>query len=341
MAEVSIIEESIRVEKISDEEYFALKGYISNSKLGLLNEAQDGSEEKYNQGFDNKYSESFELGGAVHSMLLQTDEFYVVGGKPGGKLGEFANAVLSNRRKGLSIRDSIDLASKSADYYAGKLSETRLKTAIKSSLKYYLSRLKVNENITQSAIYLSDAIKAKYENCMQNIPKSFYDTLYPIGMFAPAESFNEYAIFCDFKVKTDEFETIIKFKAKLDNFTVDKEEDVVVLNDLKTTGKPVGFFMGNNARLIDDDGAEYRKWIDGSFQKYHYHRQMGAYLYLLQYWMKRQGNFKYKANMLVIETIPPFKSKIYPVTNKQIKKGLDEFKELLIKAAKVEWNKTK
>ena len=52
--------------------------------------------------------------------------------------------------------------------------------------------------------------------------------------------------------------------------------------------------------------------------------------------MQNQGfNYKLKANMVVVETIPEFRTKIYPVTGKQIKQGLDEFKKLLTLV--VEW----
>ena len=73
MAQIEIIKESIQLIRMTDEEYFSdkYKDYISNSKLGLFNPAQDGSFEKYKKGFGNKYSDSFALGNAVHCMTLQ------------------------------------------------------------------------------------------------------------------------------------------------------------------------------------------------------------------------------------------------------------------------------
>ena len=84
--------------------------------------------------------------------------------------------------------------------------------------------------------------------------------------------------FADLEVELDGGDVkIIKFKAKLDNFVIDRESQELILNDLKTTGKPISFFMGNQ---FTDGG--FTTWYDGSFQKFHYARQMGAYLWLFK-----------------------------------------------------------
>lgn len=57
------------------------------------------------------------------------------------------------------------------------------------------------------------------------------------------------------------------------------------------------------------------------------------YLFLLQAAVKQYYGFEYKlaANMLVIETIPNFKSGVFKVNGKYIQAGMNEFKELLTK----------
>ena len=146
---------------------------------------------------------------------------------------------------------------------------------------------------------------------------------------------NEYAILCEVEVNG----TILKLKAKIDSFKIDFDQ--VILNDLKTTSKPVNYFMGNNATLVDEEGNEYKQWIDGSFQKYHYFRQIAFYLFLLQAYLYREHKtvYEYKANMIVVETFPTYKCKVFPVSGKNIGLGLDEFKKLLIRVA--EWKKKK
>lgn len=56
--------ETIQCIKMTDEEYFSEKyrGYISNSRLALINPEQGGSPEKYADGFEGGFNASFQLG---------------------------------------------------------------------------------------------------------------------------------------------------------------------------------------------------------------------------------------------------------------------------------------
>lgn len=56
--------DTLRLQKISDEVYFSekYKGYVSNSRLGLINPQQNGTPEKFFEGFKSGYSSSLELG---------------------------------------------------------------------------------------------------------------------------------------------------------------------------------------------------------------------------------------------------------------------------------------
>ena len=338
MAKIEIIPESIQFLKMSDEEYFSAKykSYVSNSKIGMLNPQEGGSLEKFKEGFKSEYSASFELGSAVHAMILQPELYEITEiRKPSGKLGVFVEKVFELRKQGYPIYAAIEEASIQADYYSGKLKDKRLKTAIKSGLPFYLNRLKVKESIDKTTIFLSEAMSNQFESCLNGLltNQSAMKILRPEGLLEDPVVFNEYAILCELKVTLDSGdEVIIGFKGKLDNVTIDYEQNKVNLNDLKTSGKPVKYFMGNHV-LVGED----KVWYDGSFQKYHYYRQMGVYLFLLQAAINQQSEqtFKYGANMVVVETVPNFQSKVYPVSNKLIKAGLDEFKRLLIILA--EW----
>jgi len=342
MSEIRIIPESIQLIRMDDSEYFGpkYKEYISNSKLGLLNEKEDGSLEKFLSGFKSSYSDSLALGSAVHATILQPDSYIISPlKKPNGKLGIFAEKVFELRKKGLSIANAIEKASIDSDYYAGKLTGTRLKTAIKSSLSFYLQRIHINTDIeNKETLFLSNSIFEKYEKCITNLlnDKSVIKTLHPEGFMLPVESYNEYAILAEIEVIIDDKPIIIKIKAKLDNFNVDHENETATLNDLKTTGKPVNFFMGNNVSIKNElDEVTGKQWIDGSFQHFHYSRQMGVYLWLMTCYLQTKGyKYKSKANMIVVETIPEFRCKIYSVNSKQLKDGLNEFKELITILAK-------
>jgi hypothetical protein len=348
MAEITIVPGSIQLIKMTDAEYFSAKykDYISNSKLGTINPDEGGSPEKYEAGTKSAYSESFELGSAIHAMVLQPDFYHIAEiNKPTGKLGLWAEAVYKLRQEGLTIKQASVMASLDADYYANKFSDTRFKTALKGSLSFYLQRMKFVHKVDKQTLFLSAPMQFKYEQCMLGVAenKQMMETLYPSGLLVPAEFYNEYAILCelDFSDETTGEVTRLKLKAKLDNFTIDHETSSITLNDLKSSGKPASYFMGNNVKVTMESGTSSIEWYDGSFQKYHYHRQIGVYLWLLKNAVKEIYGLEYKlkANILVIETIPEFKSKVYSINGKQIQEGLAEFKNLLTLV--VEWMQTK
>lgn len=328
---IELIPESIRLLKMTDEVYFSEKyrDYISNSKLSLINPDEGGSVEKFKEGFNNEYVPAFEIGTAVHSMLLQPDYYEIPNiTKPNGKLGIFAEYVYKYRSEGLSLQESIDKASESANYYSGKLSEKRLKTAIKSSLDFYLQRKEFIKDPNKEPLFLSNSHYETYNNCMNSINSNneFNKILYPEGILGHHEFFNEYAILAEVKVG----DKVIKVKCKIDNFTINDDENELTLNDIKTTGRPAAYFMGNH---IYDNGEKI--WINGSFQKYRYYRQMAMYGWLLQNTIKVQRGivYNFRSNILIIETIPNYSTRICRVTNNAIKEGLVEFKKLLILAA--------
>lgn len=341
MIRLEIIPESIQLLKITDEEYFSekYKDYVSNSKLSLINPEEGGSIEKFNLGFKSDYSDSFELGGAVHSVLLQP-EYYEVSNitKPSSKLGFFCDKLYELQSEGIELEKAIPIASERANYYSGKLSEKRKATALTAYLPYYQERSNFEKNniLDKTQIYLSHTIKDKYDRCISELTsnRQLMNKLNPSSLLNDVEIYNEYAILAEIKVIYEDEEVIVKVKGKLDNFTIDHEIKEVTLNDLKTSGKYVKYFMGNKVNTVDEDGNESEMFYNGSFQKFHYYRQMAKYLFLLSAYCQSKGlNYTPKANMLVVETIPDFKSKVFPVNNKQIKIGLEEFKQLLILVA--------
>lgn len=339
---LEIIPESIQCIKMTDAEYFSdkYKDYISNSKLALINPDQGGSPEKYKEGFTGNFNDSFEVGSAVHGTLLQPDEFIVPDiYKPTAKLGLFAEEVYKFRQQGNSINDSIKLARKSADYYKKGFTENRRKTAIKKSLDFYLKRMKYKEDPVKVPLFLSERNAEKYKQCVNSITndKEMMSYLKPKGLLSEPEVYNEYAILCEIKVIRDNKpDQILKVKAKIDNFTIDEEMEIITLNDLKTTGRPVEWFMG---QYVDKGPEEGHVWMNGSFENYHYYRQAAFYLWLLQaYCRKDYPGYTYKTNFLVVETNPEYKCRVINVQNSWIKLGLKETKKLITLVANEQKN---
>jgi hypothetical protein len=344
MIQISIIPESIQIIDIEDDEYFGddYKKYISNSRLSLINPEEGGSAELYLQNLKSPYSESFEFGTAIHAALLQKSKYEVSSiTKPTGKLGLWAEHVYQNLTKGDSPEEAYEKASKSADYYSGKLANARLNTAIQSSKSFWEQREKLDESLSPKLLFLSSPMRDKYLQCMANINDTsckILETICPTPLEGTVfedsiQVFNEVTILCDLECVDEETGEIIilPFKAKLDNFTIDHELSVITLNDVKTTGKPINYFMGNNVKFTNEFGEEIDVWYHGSFQKYRYYRQLGIYSWLLQALAKYKYNldYKMKVNVLVIESFPEFKNKIFPVNGSYLREGLKEFKNLM------------
>ena len=315
--------ETLRWEDIPDEEYFSEKysDCVSNSRLSLINPEQGGSPEKF---LENKhsFSDSFLLGSAVHAEILQPGEFDIIGGidRPTAKLGLMADELFKCYPN--ITRDDIIMASNKIDYYKGKMDDKKCQFVYDNCLPYWskLKDLYDSKAITKEPILLDNNTKSKYDACVTSVKnnKEIVSLLEPEGFFDDVIVGNEVAFFIVFlAVNTETGQSVeIPFKAKLDNFTIVGND--VTLNDLKTT----------------------RHWLDKfkeSFKDYHYYRQMGVYSWLLRLYAGK-NNIKidsFKANMLVVSTVPDYRSGVFKVRASDVQRGFDEFKNLLKLVAEV------
>lgn len=315
--------ETLRWEDMPDEEYFSEKysDCVSNSRLSLINPEQGGSPEKF---LENKhsFSDSFLLGSAVHAEILQPGEFDIIGGidRPTAKLGLMADELFKYYPN--ITRDDIIIASNKIDYYKGKMDDKKCQFVYDNCLPYWskLKDLYDSKAITKEPILLDNNTKNKYDACVTSVKnnKEIVSLLEPEGFFDDVVVGNEVAFFIVFlAVDTETGQSVeIPFKAKLDNFTIVGND--VTLNDLKTT----------------------RHWLDKfkeSFKDYHYYRQMGAYSWLLRLYAEK-NNIKidsFKANMLVVSTVPDYRSGVFKVRASDVQQGFDEFKYLLKLVAEI------
>ena len=349
---VEFLIETVEAKELSDAEYFSndYKQYSSNSKLKLINPDEGGSPQKYKDGIKSEYNASFEFGTAVHQLILQPEEFILseYPFKPSAKLGLFVDAVIKYRAKGLSIKESMLKASEKANYYHGKLSPKIIKTAIQKGLRYYYDSVFNDIHLDEfgrEVIILNEKLQRDVKECInavnnnvkiRNLLKrqNFTDTI---------KYFREQALFIDIAVTLPSGDLIIvPFKLKFDSYSIDPEIKQVSLDDLKTTGKPVSYFMGNFIPTLDESGDKTgEQWVNGSFQTYHYYRQMAVYMIVLQAYCKAVlglDGYTYQSNMMVVESTPEFKSEAYAVSQSYIKQGLTEFKELICRVAWHEHN---
>jgi hypothetical protein len=116
----------------------------------------------------------------------------------------------------------------------------------------------------------------------------------------------------DIKMEIPGYEPrIYKLKAKLDNFSIDLDDGVITVNDLKTTSKPASIF-----------DPEY----------FSYQREIAFYSFLLKLYVKKEykiDSSKVKGNFLVVSTIPEYTTSIVPMTPKLFKSGWNEVIYLL------------
>ena len=258
---------------------------------------------------------------AIHELLLQPEEFTLAEDlrKPTAKLGEVCALASKYRNEGKSIRDSIIDACIDIGYYVNGLNEKRIRKIIESGLYYHL---KLKENPT--GIILSTKDRETCIKCIESVNNNAraMKLLHPKDEFGdPIESYNEDALFIDLKCTYKGKTTIIKIKMKADNWSIDVENKKLVLNDLKTSSKPIGFFM-----------QDY-----GSFVHYHYSRQMALYLWILYLYCVNEYNvdktWDVSANMIVVETTGENRAGVFRVPKQKLTEGKKEFYRLLKQVA--------
>lgn len=316
---------------MDDETYFSSKyrEYISNSRLKYINPSEGGNAETY-KNHPHLTTSSLNIGSSVHQCLLQSESFTLLPkmGKPSAKLGLVADYVYTHRRDDIPIKETIRDASREIGYYVNQIN-SKIPMVIEKCTPYWekldeprTKKVGVEEIILSDSDY--DTVSGCLESCFNN--KDIMDHLHPTDIFGEAiESYNEIAFFIDFLVTYKGRKcTTLKFKMKADNYTVDIENKLITLNDLKTSSKPVAWFMNE----------EY-----GSLVHYHYYRQLALYNWILwlycqkHYGATKDRGWKSEANFLVVQTYPEYVSKRYKLNNYWLKKGFSEGQELLKRIA--------
>lgn len=332
LSEIKIIPivESLQALDISDQEYFssAYKKYISNSSLSLINPEQGGSPQLYYEGLSAhpKYMDSMVFGNAVHCSILQPDDFIVVDSvnRPTAKAGFMADELYPTFcKKGKVEFEDIVKASDKIGYYKDKMDDKKADALLDKCNSYFYDRMNYEKEAflftspSKEPIYLDEKSRIKLGECLTSINnnKEIQNLLHPESILGDIESKNEICILLDVKaIYPDGNERVLSLKAKVDNYTWDDALDLLVVNDLKTTGHDVSEFVN-------------------SFFKFHYYRQMAMYSWMLFLLLGKGRKLNMKSNMLLISTIPPYNSGVFTVLDTHIKRGMNEFSELLKRVA--------
>ena len=293
---ITPILETLQLEDISDEEYFSqrFKNYISNSRLGVLK--KDGAKAFF-EGIPQVYNSSFETGSLIHTMCLQPEDYEVIEGvyKPTAKAGLMADALYKNDGS-TPTDDEIKSMSYIIGYYKDKLTSNRLKEFRDKAEPYWRDRFIYETNNPfkegdKKRIYTDERNFELLNNCLNtlNENKDIQNLLHPTGVLDTPITGNEKTILLDIQMEIPGYEPkVYKLKAKLDNFSIDKEENIITVNDLKTTSRPAVQF-----------DPEY----------FSYQREIAFYSWLIKLCAKKFYNVENattKGNFLVVSTIPEY-----------------------------------
>ena len=318
---ITPILDTLRLENISDSEYFGVhyKDYISNSRLGLL---KSKGAKAFFEGLsaNQEYNSSFFFGTLLHQQYLQPESFEVVKDvyTPTAKARLMALELYHNDGT-TPTNDEIKIASYKVGYYKDKLTSNRILELRNKCENYWRDRYLYEQKNPfkkgdKERIYIDEKSYNLLEACLNSLNnnKDFIKLIHPEGLIETPYSANEQTILLDVNIEIPGYNSkVYKLKSKLDNFTIDKEENTITVNDLKTTSK-----------LAKDFSPEY----------FSYQRELGMYSYLLKLCAKKFFNLDnptIKGNFLVVSTIPEYNTLVYPMTPKLYKQGFEEFKFLL------------
>lgn len=311
--------DSLRLEDISDSEYFSEKysSYISNSRLNKLK--TDGAEAFF-AGLKSEYSASFETGSLIHTIVLQGDDYEVVNGvfKPTAKAGLMAEALYKPDGT-IPTDNEIRAKSKEIGYYKDSFTTNRLNEFKAKAEPYWRDRFIYEQNNPfkegdKERIFTDIKNYELLNNCLNTLNKdiNIQKLLHPEGLTETPIIGNEKTILMDITMEVPGYDAkTYKLKAKLDNFSIDKEENIITVNDLKTTSRPASIF-------------------DPTY--YSYQREIAFYSWLLKLAAQKFYNVENaitKGNFLVVSTIPEYETGVYPMTSKLFLSGWKEALYLL------------
>lgn len=321
---LSVVKNSPKIVKISDDEYFFGEGWkdrIDNSRLSLINESQGGGVFKYKEGFKDGNRSYFEIGSAVHALVLESSYYLSDYDIPSSRrLCELVDYMFDMLEFDVNnihdVKQCIRTAVEDIKYNGGRFTEATIDKIYESSIDYIRKRSEDNsKGYKDCIIYLPKNSRDTVNSCVYSLlnDKRIREHLYPKDDdISSYNVMNEFAISLDVRVTIDDAEIILPLKGKLDNLVL--SEIKFDINDLKTTFHSAKDFME-------------------SYKRFHYYRQAAFYRFLAASMFPEIefGEF----NFLCVSTFD-YSTCIKRVSNKEMEYGKKEFISLLILIAIVE-----
>lgn len=233
-------------------------------------------------------------------------------------------SLLSKAGQDFDFDQIVRNAALSADYFT-KTVDSKINSIKEVWFEYNNKVQEVQSKSNKTLRFLSDKDWDIANSCIESLNNNevVHKILQPTDMFGDNfESFNEDALFIDFIVTyKDKQCAILPFKIKIDNWTINPDTMTVSLNDLKTTGKSVNYFMEN------------------SFEHYRYYRQLGIYMSILELYVNKEfgistkTGWTFESNICAVETIPNYWSRCFKINEEDLHRGISEFTELIKRVA--------
>ena len=254
----------------------------------------------------------------IHTMCLQNEDYEVIKGvfKPTAKAGLMADALYKDDGT-TPTDDEIKAMSYKIGYYKDKLTSNRLSEFRQKAEPYWRDRFIFEQNTplgNKKRVYTDEKNFELLTNCLKTLGKNkdIQNLLHPKGLIEEPIIANERTILMNIEMEVPGYDKrVYKLKAKLDNFSIDKEEGIITVNDLKTTSRPANQF-------------------DPTY--FSYQREIAFYSWLLKLVANKYYDLE-KArtlgNFLVVSTIPEYNTLVYPMTSKLFLMGWREVLYLL------------
>lgn len=302
-----------RLLKIDDNEYFFSNPYkdmVSNSRLGLIDPATGGSIQAFLKGFSEKgYTSPFEIGGAVHGVVLQPERYRIADiDAPSPKLYDACGLYLAG---GLYNPESFFASLKDSGYNKGRVTREGAARLYDSCKDYLAHKMKYGSR-DNTLLYLNKGDRKIAEECIRAVKGNpvMRELLLDGEEYEGRSVYNEYAIVCPFRIRVGNAEKEITLKCKVDRF-VEYEGHIEVI-DLKTTGHRSSEF-------------------ENSFERFHYYRQAAFYKLMLD--ALYEGKKPVKSFVFACVSTFDCSTGLYKVKKKDYEKGQEELSRLLGLAA--------
>lgn len=316
---------------------------ISNSSLTYINPEQGGSPLAFLNFFEVNKEETEKqykrTGILIHKWAEDRKGFCVSSvNKPTEKLGQVADLIVQQVKEGALHTDELALAcAKAINYQSNWKDDTILKNVNAGTDEYVQEMIKCYED---NLIFLTKVESETIDNCTTSIRKHKLanELLFMVDNdFSNKKTYKELEIYWSKEFENlvnkdniGKFAITVKFKAKLDDLTIDFENKKIILNDPKTTSSGAYSF--------------YK-----SFESWHYYRQIAFYIWAIKEWAKQNDidltDFTWECNNIAIETSGLYQVVVWRIPQEWIDKGKKEYQELVQRVvwhiANKEWSYTK